>query len=198
IIQSFRTRVLTAHRSPALIRKYIAESLGSADIESLPEDDRLSVTLFFQILHDLSRHGWALEYPESALLAYPPEISNGNGSDQQEVKRRLKESLLVARNEQLREPSVRRFVRAMERPRWNRGRQVSVRNLFVAPSALAADLRRRLAAPVAVREGLLADAVKPYLQMATEDRDEFTGLRLRDIWRYCRYAWSIPLNSQPG
>ena len=34
--------------------------------------------------------------------------------------------------------------------------------------------------------------------MATPDRDEHTGLRLLDIWRYCRYTWSLPFHSQPG
>jgi len=198
IVERFRSRVAGVHRSPSLLTSVIAETLGCREIDQLPEQDRLSIKLFFHLLHDLSRHGWAFEYQDDALLAYAPEISNGNGSDQKEIKHRLKASLITARNEQLREPSVRRFLRAMERPHWHKGRQVSVRDLFVRPDALAMDLRRRMAAPPAVRVGLLADAVKPYLQMATEDRDEFTGLRLMDIWRYCRYTWSIPQNAQPG
>lgn len=104
------------HRSPSLLSGVIVETLGGPELAGLPEEDQLSVRLFFQILHDLSRHGWAFEYRDDSLLAYAPEVANGNGSDQKEIKRRLQASLLTARNEQLREPSVRRFVRAMERP----------------------------------------------------------------------------------
>jgi hypothetical protein len=55
-----------------------------------------------------------------------------------------------------------------------------------------------MAAPEPIRDGLMRDAVKPYLQRATEERDTHTNIRLIDIWRYCRYTWSLPASSQPG
>ena len=75
---------------------------------------------------------------------------------------------------------------------------MSILSLFASPRNFASDLARRLDAPEEIREGLLRDSVQPYLQRATEERDEFTNLRLIDVWRYCRYTWSLPLNSQPG
>ena len=95
-------------------------------------------------------------------------------------------------------PAYWRGLLDMERPRKHRGREVSVLNLFVSPQEFADDLQRRLDTSGEIRDELLGDAVKPYIQRATEERDEFTNLRLGDIWRYCRYTWSLPLNSQPG
>lgn len=178
--------------------RLIRDLLASPELEALDDDDARRTRLFLQVLGDLNRQGWTFRYAQGSLTAHPPSLSNGNGADQQEVKRHLRRSLEAARNEQLLEPAVRRFIRRMERPRWRLGRQVSVQNLFITGESLAADLRRRMSAPPAVRESLLAGAVKPYLQMVTEDRDEFTGLKLTDIWRYCRYTWSLPLNAQPG
>jgi hypothetical protein len=64
---------------------------------------------------------------------------------------------------------------------------------------LASDIERRMRAPPrALRDGLLRDAVRPYLQAATDDIDEWTGLRLLDVWRYCRMTWSLPFSTQPG
>ena len=44
----------------------------------------------------------------------------------------------------------------------------------------------------------LGDAVKPYLQEADRSVDPTTGRRLREIWRYFRYSWSIPQVPTPG
>ncbi|MEJ7658884.1 MAG: Druantia anti-phage system protein DruA [Hymenobacter sp.] len=76
---------------------------------------------------------------------------------------------------------------------------MSVRSPQVEPAQLAADLGPALATPAGpAREALLAEVVQPYLQLATERVDEHTGLRLLDIWRYCRHTWSLPYHSQPG
>ena len=34
--------------------------------------------------------------------------------------------------------------------------------------------------------------------MVTGSRDEYTGFKLSDIWRYFRYTWSIPYKTMPG
>ena len=44
----------------------------------------------------------------------------------------------------------------------------------------------------------LGDAIKPYLQEADKSVDPTTGRRLREIWRYFRYSWSIPQVPTPG
>lgn len=167
-------------------------------LATLDEPDRLAVRLYLEILEDLSRLGWVFDADDATLIAIPPDAAPTAGNEQHEVKARLRSALVEARNEQLRDPSVRTFLAEMERTRrWGSARR-SVLDLFASPQALAADLSHRLGAPEAIRDDLLRSAVRPYLQQATSDLDEHTGLRLRDIWRYCRYTWSLPYNTQPG
>jgi len=182
----------------AQVQGLLREILADLALETLPDEERLSIRLFFEIIQDFVPQGWGFQHHAGKLIAIPPEVVNGGEADQQEVKKALRASLITARDEQLRDPATRRFVLGMERSRWHRGRQVSVLNLFLSPQAFGLDLQRRLDAPEAIRQELLKGAIDPYLQMATEERDESTNLRLIDIWRYCRYTWSLPLSSQPG
>ncbi|MCS3757486.1 DUF4338 domain-containing protein [Salinibacter ruber] len=171
--------------------------LNDDQLFSLPESDHLSTRLFFEVFEDLTRHGWQFDVQDdSALIAIPPDATTGSGRDRQEVKARIRKMLVEARNEQLREPNVRRFINKMERPRWHRGRQVSVQDLFADPQDFSSDLQRRLDSENP--EELIYEMVDPYLQRATDEHDDFTGLRLRDVWRYCRYTWSLPQKTQPG
>jgi hypothetical protein len=184
--------------------------LADDALTDLPEPDRLATRLFFEVLEDLARHGWQFdpgvcpgtdeEDPDGEkLCAIPPVATTGSGRDHQEVKRRLRRMLVEARDEQLQQPSVRRFVEKMERPRWHRGKQVSVQDLFADPQTFSSDLERCLDADSAeLREELVRDLVDPYLQRVTDERDAFTGLRLHDVWRYCRYTWSLSQKTQPG
>ncbi|AMR26334.1 hypothetical protein A0257_03945 [Hymenobacter psoromatis] len=137
--------------------------------------------------------------PDSADWAgRPPEDTARPTRD--EVKKLLQQALVAHREEQLLEPAVQRFVRRLERPRRHAGRLVSVRSLLADPRLLATDLQNALADPTpAQRDERLLNLVQPYLQAATaDDVDEYTGLPLLDIWRYCRYTWSLPFQTQPG
>lgn len=146
----------------------------------LVEADRLTVQLLLEVLEDVVRQGWLLDANGDGLVVLPPDAVRGTGVEQQEVKRRLRASLVEARDEQLRDPSVKKFVVEMERPRVWGGTRRSVLDLFASPQALAADLRHRLAAPLEPRDDLHRRAVRPYLQRVTNEPDEHTGLRLRD------------------
>lgn len=196
--QEFRSGLEHCRTQGFCIEELLDTILASLRQSQLSEEDYLSIRLFFELLQDLTRQGWAFEYRGEQFVAIPPGAAAGRGTDQQEIKRRLRASLVAARDEQLREPATHRFILDLERPHWFRGQQVSVLNLFVSPRDFATDLKRRLNAPFSLQKELLRDFVKPYLQLATEDRDEFTNLRLIDIWRYCRYTWSLPLSAQPG
>ena len=197
-VQQFRAGLERCRTQGFCIEELLDSILVSIRQHQLLEEELLTIRLFFELMQDLTRQGWGFEYRANQLVALPPGAATGRGVDQQEIKQQLRASLIVARDEQLREPTTRRFVLEMERPRWHRGQQISVLNLFVSPQDFAIDLRRRLIAAPSLQPELLRDFVQPYLQPATEDRDEFTNLRLIDIWRYCRYTWSLPLSAQPG
>lgn len=45
----------------------------------------------------------------------------------------------------------------------------------------------------------LSEAVRPYLQLVVEnERDDFTGIKTSEIWRYFRLTWSTPAETTPG
>ena len=107
--------------------------------------------------------------------------------------RSRRQSRPVARNEQLREPAVRVFVKSMEARRLGPTGWCSIFSLMRDGRELADNLRR-------ASDGIpLRATIAPYLQFVSEDATcEHTGLRLLDIWRYFRYTWLTPARSVPG
>lgn len=180
------------------IQHLINSILSSGEMNDLPLEDKVQTQLFFEILLDLLKQGWSLEYLNNSFYAIPPDARKGNGTDHSEIKRRIRSGLVEARNEQLREESIKKFILEMERPRLHKGKQISVLDLFLKPQEFYFDLKRRIEAPHEIRDQLLKESIDPYIQLVSEARDEFTNLRLSDIWRYSRYTWSLPLSSQPG
>lgn len=176
----------------------IDELLASEALALMPEPDRVAARLLLEVLHDLLAQRWCFDARQGSLVAIPPDAAEPLGSDRSEIKERLRASLIAARDDQLREPTTRRFVRMMERPRRHQGRWVSVLSVLHSPIDFAADLADRIAAPTEVRNKLLRETVRPYLQLVTDERDTHTDLKLTDIWRYCRLTWSLPLSAQPG
>lgn len=114
-------------------------------------------------------------------------------------KARLRDELRPALAAQFSARHIRAFLRDCEDPPSGKKRQ-SIRRLV----ADGAELLARLESATASGEAdPLARAVRPYLQLVPgegepEVRDEFTGLRLGEIWRYFRYTWAIPQTAIPG
>jgi hypothetical protein len=143
------------------------------------------------LLTDFVRQGWAVRIRERRVEICRPIGSQDGDEDQ---RARIREQLHVTRNEQLRAPPVRAFIRDMEARRLWRGHFVSVFSLMQDGVELAARLRD-------LREGLVKaeQVIRPYIQFVRDDeRCEFTGLKLADIWRYFRHTWSNPYQSIPG
>ena len=114
-------------------------------------------------------------------------------------KKRVRRSLLLARDEQLSEPAVRAFVRGMETRQLGPKGWHSIFSLMRDGSELADKLAAVRDLPAEQRLPQLGQAIQPYLQFVTEDaRCRLDGLRLADIWRYFRYTWLTPARSVPG
>jgi hypothetical protein len=114
-------------------------------------------------------------------------------------KARLREELRPALAAQFADPRVRAFLHDCENPPPGKKRH-SILRLVADGAELAARLETAAASP---GTDPLSAAIRPYLQLVpgegeTEIRDEFTGLRLGDIWRYFRYTWAIPQTAIPG
>ncbi|WP_159437491.1 Druantia anti-phage system protein DruA [Hymenobacter daecheongensis] len=196
--------VLAKAPLPTVLADYLRGWLSMLNDEALPHADYLRLRVFGRVLMDLASQGWHFSCASETatiLRALSPDTTVRPGqtaTSPAEVKQVLRASLVANRDEQLRDPDNQRFIRRMELPRRHAGRMLNVRNLLVNPRTLAAELQTCLAAPEANRAELIGSLVQPYLQLATEAVDEHTGLRLLDIWRYCRYTWSLPFQTQPG
>ena len=131
-----------------------------------------------RVLRDLHKQGWIFRTDDEGLFLRAPGTTAS--SDPETEKETIRRSFAFARDAQLSQPSVVRFIRRLER----RG----VRTLFSEGAELAERLRR-----------LGPSAVQPELEVIERSaRDPATGLLLQEIWRYARHFWSIPYQSTPG
>jgi len=145
------------------------------------------------ILIDLAHQGWNVRIDSSENIeVQAPEILR----DATDEKGRVRGQELLKRNEQLSTASVRRFVRAMERPREFHGTIVSIFDLMRDGAELADALRAtaRRDDPTSYEQ-----VINPYIEVVSERAAcRYTGLRLIDIWRYFRHTWSNQYSSTPG
>ena len=131
------------------------------------------------VLVDLSLQGWIFDFQDDQLTL---KMENDSIDDKEKIRYRLS----AERNAQFKSKSVAHFIKYMETERIYNGAPVSVKCLVGNRDALIR----------AIREG--RQVCEPYIQMVTGDRDEHTGFKLSDIWRYFRYTWSIPYKTMPG
>lgn len=145
------------------------------------------------VLRDLRLQGWSLQLGGSVVTA----TSKAHSIDPSAEKERIRFQERLKRAEQLRQPSVERFVRGMERPLVRGTRPVSISTLVRDGRELAERLETHRS-----RSGDAADfasVMQPVIEVVEPGkRCNVTGLKLTDIWRYFRYTWSSQYNSIPG
>ena len=147
------------------------------------------------IVSDLADQGWKVSVGPDGLVAVAPPASDTDPADE---KSRVRRQELLKRDEQLRSPSVRRFVSEMERPREFDGRFVSIFSLMRDGAELADAIRSVPRHPGADPQ-TWKTAIDPYVQVIKNgERCVHTGMRLVDIWRYFRHTWSNHYTSTPG
>lgn len=145
--------------------------------------ERERVLAAFHILCDLTKQGWFLRVKDDRIEIGRPT----NPLDPEQDRQRIRRNLHAARDEQLRQESVRAFIKSMETRKSSNKKMLSITDLMRDGRHLAEALRKE------------ALPIQPYLQFVSgDDRCEFTGLRLVDIWRYFRHTWATPYGSVPG
>lgn len=176
---------LSRLRTEAIVR---AEALAA---------DSVRMRLIVSSLCDLVAKGWEFRFEGGSASLKPP--GEGVMTDLQN-KARVRESLLVERDSQLRQPSVQVFVKEMEKRRLGPRGWSSVFSLIRDGPELSQKLRAANDEKCEdARLEALRRAIDPYLQFVREDTTcEFTGLRLLDIWRYFRHTWVTPYSLPPG
>ena len=131
------------------------------------------------VLVDLSLQGWVFDFQDNQLTL---KMENNIIDDKEKIRYRLS----AERNAQFNSSSVSNFIKYMETERYYNGNPVSVKCLIGDKDALICAIREK------------RQICAPYVQMVTGSRDEYTGFKLSDIWRYFRYTWSIPYKTMPG
>jgi hypothetical protein len=151
-----------------------------------------------RILTDLARMRWRIiEQGYGFALENPKELVGGRPTAEVVAsKEMLRSELRPVVDEQRRNPAVIEFIRKMEGE--DRLGRRSVRLLMAEGEELAQRLRPARTSTGSDRIAKLREAIRPYLQEADETVDTTTGRRLREIWRYFRYSWSIPQVPTPG
>lgn len=155
-------------------------------------DPRVSAAAL--VLCDLADQGWGIRVSRSGTISVrPPQRSAELHAEKERVRRQE----LIKRDEQLSQPSVRRFIAEMESPREYRGQFVSIFSLMRDGAELAEALRA--ARPFSGQAGDLSKIIDPYVEVVrSSDRCPHTGLGLGDIWRYFRHTWTNQYTSIPG
>ncbi|HTQ69645.1 MAG TPA: Druantia anti-phage system protein DruA [Solirubrobacteraceae bacterium] len=158
-------------------RQSALRSFGLTGMDVVPTV-RYGATL--RVLRDLISQGWTIREDDEGIILDAPGRTAVRLDDPEAAKESIRRSFAFARDAQLREPSTLEFIATMER----RG----IERLFTSGAELASRL---------TTQG--TTGVRPELQVIEPGgRDETTGVRLQDVWRYARHFWSIPYQSTPG
>lgn len=185
-------------RAPSIeqdaLERLRADAVNQA--ESLGGDGRLLCVLV-SILSDLKGKGWRFRVEDGTATIAPPLEHDGSVLEQKE---RVRSSLLLERDSQLRTPAVRAFVQGMEQRKLTEHGWTSVFSVMRDGRELAKKLRDIRAIPDGpCRHEALRKVVDPYLQFVGGDNTcDQTGMRLGDIWRYFRHTWATPYSNAPG
>lgn len=162
-----------------------------------PSVKALRSILFRYVSLDLCNQGWSVSITRKRVCVKPGDTSNERP---EQAKERIRKQHLQERDAQLRESSVREFVKQMERRRLTPHGWHSIFSVMRDGEELSRKLQTAAAkADPAEREESLAACVDPYLQYV--DPKEVcpeTGLKLGDIWRYFRHTWTNSYRSVPG
>lgn len=181
----------------ALVNEEVAGASARRELNG--QTDRYTACV--RILGDLSQLRWSLVENGYGLELHSPQVHEGRVRSTAEVQARkeaVRKELQPRVEQQFQDKNVQAFLRQMERPARNRHRPVAT---IIADGR---ELQERLASAKNAtnrteRIESLAKTIRPYLQLVeTGVQDEYSGIALVDIWRYCRYTWSIPQTPIPG
>lgn len=178
--QFFQLVERMSHTLPSNRCVLIKNELAQIEIDEAEDKlEALKYAASLSVLVDLSLQGWIFDITNGNLTL---KMENENVDDKEKLRYRLS----AERNAQFKSQSVATFIKQMETNKTYHGNTISIRNLIGDKKYLINAIQHN---------NRVCD---PYIQLVTNDRDEFTGYKLSDIWRYFRYTWSIPYKTMPG
>lgn len=195
---SFRGRfyekaaLITTNTTSAQIEELIVNEVHWVEKECFVNlAQRKKYRAVWLLLRDLIRAAWKAEFHQGVLEMHLPSLDADMhiANNQSEAKNTLRSWMQDSRIERL--LTYKDFINQMEHPAGNKK---PINFLIADGEELAARMER-----VCNHEDTINNAIRPYLQLVEEsDRDQITGLKLSDIWRYFRLTWSTPAETTPG
>ncbi len=162
-----------------------------------PSDNELQLVFSKSLVLDLLLQGWFIRTKKGEL--YLKYSMNGDSElTSEEIKEKTRESHLLARDFQLKQPSVKEFIEKTERRKLTANGWISIFSLMRDGDELAQSISRlnQVAEPATSD---YKEIIDPYLQFVEPGKKcELTGLYLTDIWRYFRHTWITEYKSLPG
>ena len=142
------------------------DSLKNLDITHDLEFLKYQASL--NVLIDLSQQGWVFNIKDSKLYL---KMENDNIDDKAKMRYRLS----AERNAQFKQKSIAEFIKRLEAPHEYNGEMISIKNLIGDKEHLINSIKNH-------------DVIcSPYVQLVKEEKDEYTGFKLSEIWRYFRF-----------
>ena len=177
-------------------------------IASTYDLDQISFQTCCSLFIDLIKAGWKLDIGMKGFqIATPSYDMKKSEESLDEIKSRMRDVQLVNRDKQIKEFETQRFIERMQRPKKIGNERKSVLDLIDDGRELSeyfSDIQSLSDEKIC---SLLEKFIKPEIVICyPEDpyyQDEehycpYTGLKLKDIWRYFRLTWSSENKSVPG
>jgi hypothetical protein len=151
------------------------------------------------LVADLIDQGWEFELGTDRVSLKPPDLAPSPNLTREEIKDRIRRSLRAGRDRQLEEPSVRQFIRRMERPFKRAEGRYSIFDLIDDGRDLERRFLKLRRLSKAEQEKELGRLVEPVIEVCESGaKCAITGLNRIDIWRYFRHTWSLEYRPIPG
>lgn len=160
--------------------------------------DQLKLRLANSIVLDLLGIGWQLKIKKKNTVLVISPMNNTNAAA--EIKTIVRQGHLVERDAQLRQESVREFVKRMETRRLTSKGWHSIFSVMRDGKELAEKLNRVGQESCHKEKAALSERlIQPYLHFIDDEPIcSHTGLDLREVWRYFRHTWTNAYKSLPG
>ncbi len=194
----FRTRFhliasqITSETSQEEIEKLVDEEIHWVEndyVFNLPQ--RQKYRAIWMLFRDLTRASWKAVYTNGTLEMSLPTVNNLSGDDISisSMKSYMRSWMSESRLERMLISSE--FIKGMEKPN---AKGFSIKDLIADGHELSERLLKYKNNHIGIDQ-----TISPYLQLVVEgEKDQFTGLKISDIWRYFRYTWSTPYETTPG
>ncbi len=170
--------------------------------------EQISFQTCCSLFTDLLKAGWKIEVGLKGFqIAIPSYDIKKTKESLVEIKSRMRNVQLINRDKQIKEHETQRFVERMQRPKKVGNEVKSVLDLiddgkelseyFSDIQSLDDDRICSLLEKFIKPEIVICYPEDPYYQ-EEEHYCPYTGLKLRDIWRYFRLTWSSENKAIPG